>query len=168
MVRFRVQSSVLGKLATLLAAFLACACVGFIGDRDGGGGSDQTVETEIVAPESEPLACVAGEWPVCLDDANLQLCVSGYYEVHSCASICELHGYGGGACAAGSCECGAAANEKCAAGAQAVCACIGCDYGEFETAYASCELSQNPFVACFAEWVSDGRIDCAAAAEACL
>jgi hypothetical protein len=162
MARWCVQSSVLGKQVILLAALAACACVGVIHDGDGDGGTEgEGVEKR--------MSCGDDLWPVCVDDANIRLCVSGYYEVHACAWICELHGYaGGGECTLGDCQCGAAKNAKCASGAAAVCACIGCADGELGTAYASCELGQNSFVACFAEWVKDGLVDCAAANQACL
>jgi hypothetical protein len=123
--------------------------------------------------DSGPSAdCDEGEFSCEVD--HIEACVDGGWEQYTCDEICATDGYTSSGCSsADQCGCDGFADEDCATGVGAFCACLAsagesCSDDEFVSFYQECRSGAAPELECFADYVSGNQVDCLAATEACL
>lgn len=117
-----------------------------------------------------------GEEVSCAGADTIDVCESGTFQSYSCGEACSYAGFGSNGCGRDMCQCGEPTNAQCANGVIGFCACIewagagACTDNELSGWYTACHQGDpelNPMMMCFSNYVSNGSIDCVAAAEAC-
>jgi hypothetical protein len=142
-------------------------------DSDSSGSSEADTSssessTTAVVPDcvDAELACEGGE---------LQTCVDERWQSTTCTEQCALTGYTSSGCAdETSCACDGYLDTNCATGVAGFCYCLEyadagtCTDDDRASYYGSCFEMTDPIVACFADYVFSGVVDCPSAFNGCL
>jgi len=126
-----------------------------------------------VRGDGQGKACTDEE-PSCVDAFSIDVCEEGTVQNYDCDEVCASSGRASSDCTGSQCQCDQATDQLCEDAVSGACICLewaeqpACIESEIVEKYRSCYEDEDAVLICFGQQVSDGTIDCVAAAQACL
>jgi len=130
-------------------------------------------QDEVLADSRQGEACTDEE-PSCVDAFSIDVCEEGTVQDYDCDEVCAPSGRASSDCTGSQCVCDQTTDQLCEDAVSGVCFCLewaeqpACIESDLADKYRSCYEDGDAVLICFGQQVSDGTINCAAAAQTCL